>query len=163
MLGNNRGSGRTHSQMVNAPKGAVFIWCNNILSGARHIAENANRPDLEIVPESILEYPDRLRGRNLSGIIVDHYLYERLTGDQFRVLNMLILSCVGREYIMHPPNVVTGPATKTPGEIAVEQQWDAVMDWIFIHTKISPRALQGLVTGWCKRHKHPATMVPPLK
>lgn len=65
-----RQSGRTTKQMLNAPRNAVFIWCNNQTFYAKCLAIDIGRGDLRIVSPNWLR--DAWRGRTFSGIIVDH-------------------------------------------------------------------------------------------
>lgn len=68
-----RGKGHTSEQMREAPRGALFIWCTVDVRYPKALARHLGRSDLEIVSPSILsEGAYRLRGRRLSGIIVDH-------------------------------------------------------------------------------------------
>lgn len=70
-----RGSGRTTRQMLDAPKDAVFIWCNGILQYPRQLAVKHGRSDLHIVgPEWLEDY--KYVGRPLTGVVVDHALFE---------------------------------------------------------------------------------------
>ena len=85
----NRGNGRTTQQMKYAPKGAIFIWVNEVLSYPIRLARSLNRSDLKIYRPSILEHSAMcLRGLELSGIIVDHAV--DLTKGQLRGLEYLM-------------------------------------------------------------------------
>jgi hypothetical protein len=85
-----RGTGITTSQMRCAPHGAVFIWCNEYVKYPADLAQELGRRDLEIVGLSALD-DDRLRGRRLTGLVVDHAAhltlrqYERLSAILGRV------------------------------------------------------------------------------
>lgn len=66
-----RGNGSTTKQMLSAPTGAIFVWCNGHLDYPTHLARLLSRGDLEVVS------PDRLtdrrwEGLRLTGIVVDH-------------------------------------------------------------------------------------------
>jgi hypothetical protein len=68
-----RGKGYTRQQMLEAPQGALFIWCNERLHYPRDLAQHLGRDDLRIVSPDILgrgRY--RLYGLRLSAIILDH-------------------------------------------------------------------------------------------
>lgn len=69
-----RRHGFTTLQMKHAPHGALFIWpVSGSLDYARALAIEHGREDLEIVSPSILDKrAERLRGRRLSGIVLDH-------------------------------------------------------------------------------------------
>lgn len=69
-----RGTGRTTRQMQNTPHGAVYIWPGHgSVSYAKVLAHDLGRSDLEIVNQDVLDRGgERLRGRRLTGVIVDH-------------------------------------------------------------------------------------------
>lgn len=67
-----RGSGRTAQQMKDAPRDAVFIWCQPKSVGyAVSLAKHLGRDDLEIVHEGWLS-SRQYHGRRLPGLVVDH-------------------------------------------------------------------------------------------
>ncbi|WP_175784638.1 hypothetical protein [Burkholderia ambifaria] len=66
---NDRGTGRTTRQMLDAPQHAVFVWCNDYLGYARDLVHHVGRPDLQVVSPSWLE---RDRGFGKCGIVIDH-------------------------------------------------------------------------------------------
>jgi hypothetical protein len=66
-----RNSQHTTKQMLAAPIGAVYVWCNDRLHYPKSLAETLGRTDLEIKPLSWLRH-DNLAGRKLSGIVLDH-------------------------------------------------------------------------------------------
>ena len=66
-----RGTGRTTKQMQDAPKGAVFVWCNSNIAWPRDLARKIGREDIEIVRPSWLE-GESFMGRRMSGVILDH-------------------------------------------------------------------------------------------
>ena len=60
-----RGTGKTTEQIKNAPKNAVFVWCNSHLDYPKDLAIFLERPDLKIVSPNY-----DLRGTR--NIIYDH-------------------------------------------------------------------------------------------
>lgn len=74
-----RGNGETTRQMEEAPKGAVFIWCNGQTDYAVLLARKIDREDLQIVSPMWLE--KRWLGVELTGVVVDHAA--RLTDRQW--------------------------------------------------------------------------------
>ena len=73
-----RGTGATTQQMKEAPKGAVFVWCNWRTDYAIHLAQKLGRNDLQIESPTWLE--NGWRGVKLAGVVVDHAA--RLTPSQ---------------------------------------------------------------------------------
>ena len=65
-----RQDGATTRQMQEAPKGAVFVWCNDKTSYPRDLARHLGRDDLLIKSPEWLEH--RWHGLSLTGVIVDH-------------------------------------------------------------------------------------------
>src|SRR5690606_35489389 len=63
-----RGSGRTRRAMEDAKRGAIYIWCNGVLSYPMALARHIGRDDLKIYSPSVLE-DDRLRGVIVPEII----------------------------------------------------------------------------------------------
>ena len=57
--------------MLEAPVGAVYIWCNSRLDYPKHLARHLRREDLKIVSMDWLK-DEKWRGLELSGICVDH-------------------------------------------------------------------------------------------
>lgn len=79
-----RGTGRTTRQIQALPVGGSFIWCTTDVKTCKLIAERAGRPDVEILPFSVLQRGgEKLKGRNFAGIDVDHEAYNHMTGDEF--------------------------------------------------------------------------------
>lgn len=67
-----RNTGKTLRQMVAAPKGAYFIWCNDqAVLYAKNLARYLGRDDLIIVGFSYLQ-DKNFRGRGPMTIVVDH-------------------------------------------------------------------------------------------
>ena len=58
--------------MKDAPKGALFVWCNGHLEYPKALARHLGREDLYIISPGQLENP-KFRGRELSGIVLDHW------------------------------------------------------------------------------------------
>lgn len=79
-----RGTGRTTRQMQQAPIGAVYIWCNNLLDYPKRLADKLGRSDLKIVGTEWLENR-RWRGVEISGLDIDHAA--RLTASQMAELD----------------------------------------------------------------------------
>jgi hypothetical protein len=67
----NRQTGRTTQQMLNAPVGAVFVWCNSDLAYPKGLARDLQRDDLVVRRLSWLERRN-VMGRDFSGVVVDH-------------------------------------------------------------------------------------------
>lgn len=65
-----RGLGYTTTQMMDAPKNAIFVWCNQNTMYPRQLARKLGRTDLEIVGPSRLR--EKLLGRRPSAVVVDH-------------------------------------------------------------------------------------------
>lgn len=65
-----RQSGRTTTQILEAPPNAIFVWCNSDLSYPAALCKKLNRTDIKIVSTSSVEYV-------LIGypriVVVDHY------------------------------------------------------------------------------------------
>lgn len=70
---NKRGSGRTKTAMMNAPKGAIYLWCNEILDYPIRLAKSIGREDLIIFRPSKIESMPRLP---VKALVVDHACYE---------------------------------------------------------------------------------------
>jgi len=88
-----RDTGRTAKQMLGAPKGAVFIWCNQVLHYPRMLARKHGRSDLLIVAPSWL-MDARYCGKEFKAIIPDHALI--LTGDEGDLLQRHLWSALAR-------------------------------------------------------------------
>lgn len=65
-----RGTGRTFQQLRDAPRDAVFVWCNDWLDYARDLAKHIGRVDIKIVSASSCR-AGHLRGIN-SPVVIDH-------------------------------------------------------------------------------------------
>ena len=76
-----RQMGITTKQMRAAPENAVFVWCTSDLSYPKALAKALGRHDLEIVTPRWLVLRS-WRGRDLSGLVVDHATY--LADDEHR-------------------------------------------------------------------------------
>lgn len=66
-----RGSGRTTEQMLAAPNGSWYVWCNNRLDYPRLLAANLRRNDLHIVSPGYFHDESCLQGSSRY-IVVDH-------------------------------------------------------------------------------------------
>ena len=67
-----RGVGTTTRQMREAPQGAHFVWCNNVLFYPKSLAEKIGRTDLKIVAPEFFKH-DAWRGVEFKAIILDHW------------------------------------------------------------------------------------------
>jgi hypothetical protein len=69
-----RRSGCTTEQMLGAPRGSMFVWCNDRLGYPRGLADSLGRKDLMIVGPSWLHESTirRLDRRSMPTIVVDH-------------------------------------------------------------------------------------------
>lgn len=65
-----RGTGRTTKQMQDAPRGAVFVWCNGLTDYPRRLARHIGRGDLKIEQADVPEH--RLRGFAPGHVVYDH-------------------------------------------------------------------------------------------
>lgn len=81
-----RRSGLTTRQMQEAPHGAVYVWVNSRLDYPVRHARALGRNDLEIVPLSWLD-GHRWRGRDITGLVIDHAVVERLRYNHFRTID----------------------------------------------------------------------------
>ena len=50
-----RGTGRTTQQMIAAPHGAVFVWCNSNITYPKMLAQDLRRDDIVVRPLSWLK------------------------------------------------------------------------------------------------------------
>jgi hypothetical protein len=66
-----RQTGRTTQQMLDAPVGAVFVWCNSAVLYPKILAHGLQRDDLVVRPLSWLERRN-VMGRTFPGVVVDH-------------------------------------------------------------------------------------------
>lgn len=77
-----RGSGTTTAQMLNAPRGAIYVWVNAAMRYPRDLAAKLGRQDLRIIPVDDLRW-ERLAGLNLP-LVLDHAADPN--SEQWRVL-----------------------------------------------------------------------------
>jgi len=63
--------GRTTEQIRNAPKSAIFIWCEDNAKYAKNLATSLHREDLTIAPKCWMTEKN-LRGNTFTDIVVDH-------------------------------------------------------------------------------------------
>ena len=75
-----RGRGRTTAQMLAAPAGAVYVWCNGHIGYPHALAKELKRSDLRIVSPTDVErgYLKGLR----KPVVVDHAAAPLLTDKQ---------------------------------------------------------------------------------
>jgi len=73
-----RGGGFTKRQMEEAPKDAVYVWCNHCLDYPKHLARFIKREDLKIVPPDWITN-ERWQGQTLTGLVVDHATWSHLS------------------------------------------------------------------------------------
>lgn len=66
-----RQTGRTTQQIADAPRGAVFVWCNSCTWYPQELARKLGRDDLVVRPMSWLQSRN-VMGRDFPGVIVDH-------------------------------------------------------------------------------------------
>lgn len=66
-----RRTGRTAEQLNNAPKGAVFVWCNDRIAYPRDLADSLERKDITVRPLSWLQ-KQYVIGIRPVHVIVDH-------------------------------------------------------------------------------------------
>lgn len=71
MIDPDRGTGRTTKQMKEAPKGAVFIWCNQHIDYPRELARKLGRTDLIIYGPAVFEN-NGFRLHGVRSIVIDH-------------------------------------------------------------------------------------------
>ena len=70
-----RGDGFTKRQMLGAPTGAIYVWCNGALNYPSSLARFLHRTDLKIVsPQWVLDC--NWRGMEVSGVVLDHAIYD---------------------------------------------------------------------------------------
>ncbi len=74
--------GRTSQQLIDAPRGATFVWCTNNMAYVRALARHLGRMDLVLVGKS--ELVATLRSSR-APIVVDHALW--MTTEERRLLN----------------------------------------------------------------------------
>ncbi len=67
-----RGTGRTRTQMITAPRDAIFVWCNSEMDYPLALAKHLNRDDLRVVSPFIFNRG----GADIKGldkaIVIDH-------------------------------------------------------------------------------------------
>jgi hypothetical protein len=78
--------GTTSKQMLDAPKGSVFIWYCGVLGYPIDLARHLGRTDLKIVSLHDLDDERLYAGRHLPGIVIDHTAALRITDRQFENL-----------------------------------------------------------------------------
>lgn len=70
-------AGTTTRQMLQAPVGAIYVWCNGNLHYPRGLAKHLGRDDLQVVPSSWL-MPSCIATHGV--VVVDHAMYEHRFG-----------------------------------------------------------------------------------
>lgn len=75
-----RQTGKTTRAMLEAPRGATFVWCNAALAYPVALAKYLGREDLQIVPASRITH-DWLAGRKVK-IVLDPDTWRMLTREQ---------------------------------------------------------------------------------
>lgn len=68
---NNRQTGLTSRQMLDAPAGAVFVWCNSNLGYPKALAVAVGREDLDVRPLTWMEMRN-VAARKVTGLVIDH-------------------------------------------------------------------------------------------
>ncbi|MGE0329736.1 MAG: hypothetical protein AB7P37_03475 [Ramlibacter sp.] len=81
-----RQAGATTQQMMAAPIGAIFVWCNGRLDYPRALAMHLQREDLEIVAPYWLTRHTARTARPRS-MVIDHAA--RLTGEQMQAKHVI--------------------------------------------------------------------------
>lgn len=67
-----RGTGTTTQQILAAPRGALFVWCNRFDQYPRELVKRLGRTDLKVVSVAVLEDPYTVHGTLFTAVIVDH-------------------------------------------------------------------------------------------
>ncbi len=85
-----RGSGRTTAQILAAPPGATFVWCNRYIEYPRDLAAFWGRDDLQIVGIHWLTNQHNYMGREApSAVVIDHHAHDVM--DERERLHLLYL------------------------------------------------------------------------
>ena len=74
-----RCDGTTTKQMTEAPRDAIFVWCNGHLDYPRRLAQHLGRKDLRIEGPTFFE--NRWRGLRRP-VVVDHAAARMMTRQQ---------------------------------------------------------------------------------
>jgi hypothetical protein len=81
--------------MVDAPQGAVFVWCNSRTHYPRELAIRLRRDDLQVVPLAWL-HERNVRGCTFAGVVLDHAAHcsieARMALDYLRYRGFLVES-----------------------------------------------------------------------
>jgi hypothetical protein len=68
-----RQTGRTSKQMLEAPRGAMFVWCNSSTWYPRDLARSLGRTDLQICGPDMLNASSLHSLRSRGGkLVLDH-------------------------------------------------------------------------------------------
>lgn len=77
-----RRQGKTTQQILNAPHGAVFVWCNNRTDYVRDLTRSLGRTDLRIFGLDIAFESGAVRLRGINKVVVDHAAVGFMTVEQ---------------------------------------------------------------------------------
>jgi hypothetical protein len=83
-----RQTGRTTRQMLDAPKGAIFVWPNVDLHYPRQLAKRIDREDLLIRSLSWLRR-EKVLGQRFSAIVFDHQAWNLFKPENIEALDYL--------------------------------------------------------------------------
>lgn len=67
-----RQTGTTTQQILSAPKDSLFIWCTLTTTYATELCKHLGRTDLTVLDVSVLDYPDGLKDKKFTSVVVDH-------------------------------------------------------------------------------------------
>lgn len=81
----NRQSGRTTRQIITAPEGAVFVWCNSNTDYPMRIAHRLERTDIKVVSLQWL-LNRRFVSADRRQVILDHAVVEQAGGKTAEVI-----------------------------------------------------------------------------
>jgi len=71
-MNENRQTGRTTRQIIDAPKNAIYVWpFRSSIIYAKRIAREYGREDLEIIPECLFR-PYKIQSRRGVSVVIDH-------------------------------------------------------------------------------------------
>jgi hypothetical protein len=65
-------TGKTTTQLLDAPHQALFVWCNTRTDYAKALAHHLGRDDLQVVSPGALSRIDFVNGRKFTGVVIDH-------------------------------------------------------------------------------------------
>lgn len=149
MRDDERGTGRTSRQMREAPRNAIFVWCNDYIGYAIRLAYHLDRGDLSIIPPAMI---GEFRRGSSRHIVVDHAavlleedrvlisLHENRLSDiqsrgqamgECRMENMMerdFSKAITVHYPLH--KTTTGPTCLPIGWTATALVWDG--EWLLV-------------------------------